>query len=235
MLQLLAIGKLAIGFDIICTTCQIHRTCGNIEVLRCDDTTDRLDRQTKCLDSLRIDIDLNLAHGLTNDTHRTDTIHTIQHIDQTVVQNLVHCVIALIGRNREHHYGHHRRTELENRRIIHLVGQQGLSTADNVAHVIHRYIKVRTPLHFERNHRHVILRCRGDLFQIIDRVKLVFQHSGNICFDIGCISSCIDRRYGDVGRVHFGILVDRQILQREESEDDHTQEEQTGRNRLSNG
>ena len=235
MLQLLAIGKLAIGLDVIRTACQIHRTRRNIEVLRSNNTTNRLDRQTKCLDLLRIDIDLNLAHGLTDDTHRTDTINTVQDVHQTVVQNLVHCVIALIGCNREQHYGHHRRTELEDGRIVHLIGQQGLSTADDVAYVIHRYVKIRTPLHFERDHRHVILRCRGDLFQIIDRVKLVFQHSGNICFDIGCISSCIDRRYGDVGRVHLGILVDRQILQREESEDDHTQEEQTGRNRLSNG
>ena len=235
ILQLVAIGELAIGLNIIGTARQVHRTCGHVDILRRNDTANRLDSQTKCIELLGVNIDLNLAHGLTYNRHCTDTVHAVQYIHQTVVEDLIECIVAVFRSDRQHHYGHHRGAELEDRGIVHLIGQQGLRTADDVAHVVHRLVQIRTPLHLQGNHRNVVRRGRGHRFQILDRVELILQHTSDVGLDIGSISSRIDRRYRNIRRLHLRILVDRQVLQREESEDDHTQEKQAGRYRLSNG
>ena len=208
------VGELAVCLDIEGVVADIDRTARDVDVLGGDDAADLLDRQPVGFDLLGIDIDLHLAFGNAHDRHRSHAVDAVEVVDQLVVENLVQRRIALIGRDGEHHDRNHRRRELEYRRVIHVVGQQRLRAAHGIADVIGRLRQIGAVLEFERNHREVVRRLRSHLLEVLHRVEVVLQHTGDIGLDIGRIGPRIGRNDGDLRDLDIGILIDGEVVQR---------------------
>ena len=232
-LQHVAVRKLSVGLDVQRIVADIHRSARNVHVLGRNDVADGFNRKSVGLDLLGIDVYLYLANRLSHKAHRTYTVDTVQDVDQFFVEDLVQRRIAVICRHRKHHNRDHRAAELENRRIVRIIGQQGLRTAHHVSDIVGSLIQVGAPLHLQGNRRDVVRRLRSHLLEVLDRIQVILQNSGYVGLDIGRIRTGIGRDDADGRNIHLGILVDRQVPQRKESEDDDAEEDQTGRDRFS--
>src|SRR5699024_572782 len=114
----------------------VYRTGRYIDVLGGYHLADLFDRQVVGLHLARVHIYLYLPFGSTHHTHRTDAVHTVEAIDELVVQQLVKPVVALVGRHGKHHDGNHGAAELVQRGVVHIIGQERAHTVDGIADIV---------------------------------------------------------------------------------------------------
>ena len=233
VVEFVARVEFAVGLDVDRIVADVDRTGRHIHVFGRNHLAELFDGQVVGLHLARIDIDLHLAHRGAHHADRTDALDAVEAVDQLFVKQFVEAVVTVVGRHGEHHDRDHGAAELVDRRIVHLVGQQRPRTVHGIADVVGRHIQVCSPFELERDHREVVLRPGGDLLQILHRVEVVLQHTGDVSLDIGSVRTRIGRddRYGR--QVHLGIHVDGQIAQREGAENHHHDEDQYRRNRFS--
>jgi len=224
--QLVAEFELAVGLDVEGVVADVDRAARNIDVLGGDDLAQLLDRQVVGVELGGIDIDLHLAFGRTDNGDGAHAVHAVQHVDQLVVEQFVQGRIALLGRDGDHHHGDHRGRELEDRRIVDVVGQHGLHAAHHVADLVGTLIEVGAVLELDGNHRHVVLRLGGQLLEVAHRIEVVLQHTGDVGLDLRGVGAGVHRDDRNLRNLDLRILVHGQIHQREESEDHHADEQQ---------
>ena len=218
--------ELAVGLDVEGVVAHVDRAAGDVDVLGGDDLPQLLDREVVGLQFGGVDVDLHLAFGCADDRHGAHAVDAVEHVDQLVVENLVQRRIALLGRDGKHHHGDHRGRELEDRRIVDVVGQHGLHAAHHVADLVGTLIEVGAVLELDGNHRHVVLRLGGQLLEVAHRIEVVLQHTGDVGLDLRGIGAGVHRDDRNLRNLDLRILVHGQIHQREESEDHHADEQQ---------
>ena len=226
--------EFAVGLDVERVVADVDRTARDVDVLGGDDLPQLLDGQIVGFELGRVDIDLHLALGGAHDRHGTHAVDTVQDVDEFIVEDLLQGRVALVGRHGKHDHGDHRGRELEDRRIIDVVGQLRLAAAHHVTDLVGALGQVGSVLEFDNDHRHVVLRLGGQFLEVAHRIEVILQDTRDVGLDIRSVGTGIegDDRY--LGNFDFGVLVYRKVHQREEPEDHHADEHEHRGDRFPN-
>ena len=121
--QLAGIIKLSFYTQRICLATDIEVTPGNVLIFSPDNGTDRFDTQVVCFQFIGVTVYLDLMLRCTTDRYCTHTGNTCQGIHHAVVQNFIKCRLALFRLDGKQYDRNHIRTELEDNRILDIVGK----------------------------------------------------------------------------------------------------------------
>ena len=149
--QLPGIIELSFHSQRVGFTTDIEVTTGNVLVLRSDNGADGFDGQVVCFQLVRVAIYLNLTLRSTTDGYSSDSRNTRQGVNHTVVQYFVKRRLALIGLYGKQHDRNHIRTELEDDRILDIVGKLRAYHVEFIAHIIGQNVNIVTELELQRN------------------------------------------------------------------------------------
>ena len=166
--QFTGIVKLTLHTQGISLIADVEITARYVLVLRTDNGTDCFDTQVVRLQLIGVAVHLDFTLRRTADRHRTHTGNTRQRVYHTVVQYLVKRRLAFVCLYGQQHDRNHIRTELEDDRILHIIGQFGTNHIQLVAHIVCQHVNIITELKLQRNQRHILRRTGSDVLQIAD-------------------------------------------------------------------
>ena len=193
----------------------IHLATRQRDILRCDNLRNLLDSKAISLELVRVAVDLNLT--LRNTRHRNCTyaIDTSQRCGYTLVDNFIQSAPRLLCLDRHKHNRHLLGRELEDDRLIDLVGKDVRGDVEFVTDICSCNIRVDTILELERYDRDILLRLRMDMFEILDTIEGILQRSSHILLDIYGTRTRIGGDDHNIGSLDMREEVDWQLQQRE--------------------
>ena len=212
----------------------LDRTGREVEVIRCNNITDLLQRDTIGIEFLLVDIDIHVSVRRTGEREVTDTVHLVKLRDDLIVEDLIQTRVGLVCRDGVHTYRHGGRRELEDHRRSAVVRQVVLGHIDERTHIIHCLVHVRTPFQLKSDHGEVILTLRCDMFEVVHRGEGVLHVLGDVRLDLGRGRSRVSCHHRDVRRIHFRELVNRQFKETVYTDNNDRNEDQGGSYRLFN-
>ena len=206
--DIVAFFKAAFHPELIVGAAHAHTPARHVDIGGGNHVAEVLDGKVIGIQLLGIGVDIHHPFGRTAEKHGGNAVHPVKRINHLVVYKFFQAAIRLIGRNGIKHDGHHAGAELEDGGAVAVVGQVVNYHIQRVAYVGHRHIKVGAPFKFQRHNRQVVFGRGGNLFELIDGGKLVFDNFGNVFLNIGGIGAGIDRHHRYARQFHIGIEVD---------------------------
>ena len=210
----------------------IHLTARHRDILLSDNLRNLLDGHTVCLQLVRVAIDLNLTLRNTRHRHGTHTLNTSQRCCNTLVDNLIQTTPRLIGLDCHEHNRSLLGRELEDNRLIYIVGEDVGCDIEFVTNICSCDIRVDTVLEFEHYDRDILLRLRVDMLQVLNTVECILQWSGNILLDIDSTRTRIGGDDHNIGGLDMREEVDWQLRKREDTKNRDSDKNQNCRYRI---
>ena len=182
--HLLGIRELALHTQRIGVGAEIDATTRCVAVLLGNQAGDALDSLSVSLQFIGIAIDLQLTDRRTGDRDRTHATDTCQRIGHLIVQDLIECVRTLVGRHRKDQNRNIIRAELEDDRVLYVIGERGLHHIQFIAHIVGRHVDINAIVKLQGDNGDVLSGLRSDVFEVADTVQHVLQWFGNVHLDV---------------------------------------------------
>ena len=233
--QILYLGGLQVlrtNLHLVLLLRHLDGTGGEVEVIRRNDLTYLLQRDTIGIEFLLVDIDIYISVRRTVEREVTDTVHLVELRDDLVIEDLVQTRVGLVCRDGVHTYRHRGRRELEDHRRTAVVRQIRLRHIDVRTHIVNRLVHVSAPLQLQFDHRDIILTLRSDVFEVIDGGQGILHDLRHVGLHLGSRCARIGGHDRDIRRVHLRELVNRQFQETVYTDDDNRHEDEGGGHRF---
>ena len=142
-----------------------------------------------------------------------------------VVEQFVERRIGLLGRHCVLDDRHHGGGKLDDNRVGASVRQVIACDVHIGSDIIEHLVEVGSPFKFHGHHGHIVLAVGSEFLEVVHRVEAVLHNLRHVGLHLTGRSSGIGGEDGDVWRVHFGELVDRQLCVAIDANDNYRDED----------
>ena len=143
--------------------------------------------------------------------HGSHTVDSRERIRYVLIKNFVESRHTFRSLHREDADRNHIGRELEDDRVLRVVGEQRLHHIQFVADIVGQNVDIISVFEFKSNHGGVFTRCGGDMLKMLHGIERVLKWFGHILLNILRAGSRIHRNHHDGVRVDVRVKVNRQF------------------------